>query len=538
MKFIYKKKKIFISVSAVFIIFIFIYLLLCIIAGGKTFVANTTINGIDVGNLTKKEAITLLEQQYQKDQKYLLLELNADGKTYQVNVSDCVKADIENDVTLIAEKNDHFFKKGYYYLFDHDETTAIKIIDEKQFETNITHSKILDYTTLKPTTYEITDDAVVFTKGTSGKIVHKDDIYQEIKTALKNYAFKDPIDIDTIDSKETEDVMTQIYQEIPKKAINATLDKNNNYAVVDGKTGVIYDEKEAIEKFNKTKEGKQFTVKAKVTQPAINKEMLEQNLFKDVLGEYSTYVSGSSVRKNNVKLSGEKCNNVILLPGEEFSYNSIVGKRTKAAGFGEAAAYLNGETVQEVGGGICQTSSTLYNAVVFANLNVTERHNHTYISSYVPIGRDATVSWNGPDFKFKNDKNYPVKIVVTYANSRIKTQIYGTDEDGYTVEFTSSKTATVPFNTKYENDATLPEGTEQVKQAGSNGAKAVSYRKVYDRNGKLISNKKESNSVYKSHDAIILKGTMKVETPAVTDPNQSTETTPPSTTIDPTVPVP
>ena len=104
MKFIYKKKKIFISVSAVFIIFIFIYLLLCIIAGGKTFVANTTINGIDVGNLTKKEAITLLEQQYQKDQKYLLLELNADGKTYQVNVSDCVKADIENDVTLIAKK--------------------------------------------------------------------------------------------------------------------------------------------------------------------------------------------------------------------------------------------------------------------------------------------------------------------------------------------------------------------------------------------------------------------------------------------------
>ena len=538
MKFIYKKKKIFISVSAVFIIFIFIYLLLCIIAGGKTFVANTTINGIDVGNLTKKEAITLLEQQYQKDQKYLLLELNADGKTYQVNVSDCVKADIENDVTLIAKKNDHFFKKGYYYLFDHDETAAIKITDEKQFETNITHSKILDYTTLKPTTYEITDDAVVFTKGTSGKTVHKDDIYQEIKTALKNYAFKDPIDIDTIDSKETEDVMTQIYQEIPKKAINATLDKNNNYAVVDGKTGVIYDEKEAIEKFNKTKEGKQFTVKAKVTQPAINKEMLEQNLFKDVLGEYSTYVSGSSVRKNNVKLSGEKCNNVILLPGEEFSYNSTVGKRTKTAGFGEAAAYLNGETVQEVGGGICQTSSTLYNAVVFANLNVTERHNHTYISSYVPIGRDATVSWNGPDFKFKNDKNYPVKIVVTYANSRIKTQIYGTDEDGYTVEFTSSKTATVPFNTKYENDATLPEGTEQVKQAGSNGAKAVSYRKVYDRNGKLISNKKESNSVYKSHDAIILKGTMKVETPAVTDPNQSTETTPPSTTVDPTVPVP
>lgn len=529
MKINLKKNKILISFASVFILFIVIYILICILAGGKTFIANTTINGIDVGQLSESEAITQIQQQYQKDQEHLLLSLNVDDQTYQVNVSDCVKMDIEQEVNQIAKKNNHFFKKAYYYLFDHDETTAIKISDKKQFETNINNSKILDYSTLIPTTYEIKEDQIIFTKGTSGKTVDKDDVYQQIETALKNYTFKDPIDIPTIDSKETEEVMTEIYKAIPQKAVNATLDKNNNYAIVDSQIGVVYDEKEALKKFNDTKEGKQFSLKATITQPTITKEMLEQNLFKDVLGEYSTYVSGTSVRKNNVKLSGEKCNNVILLPGEEFSYNTTVGKRTKEAGFGEAAAYLNGETVQEVGGGICQTSSTLYNAVVFANLEVTERYNHTYISSYVPIGRDATVSWNGPDLKFKNNKNYPIKIVVTYANNRINTKIYGTDEDGYTVEFTSSQTATIPFNTKYENDATLPEGTEQIKQAGSNGAKAVSYRKIYDRNGKLISSKKESSSVYKSHDAIILKGTMKVETPTVPNPTQPGETTPPVT---------
>lgn len=529
MKINLKKNKILISVASIFILFIAIYILICIIAGGKTFIANTTINGIDVGQLSESEAIAKIQQQYQKDQEHLLLSLNVDDQTYQVNVSDCVKIDIEQEVNQIAKKNNHFFKKAYYYLFDHDETTAIKISDKKQFETNINNSKILDYSTLIPTTYEIKENQIIFTKGTSGKTVDKDDVYQQIETALQNYTFKDSIDIPTIDSKETEEVMTQIYQEIPQKAVNATLDKNNNYAIVDSQIGIVYDEKEALKKFNDTKEGKQFSLSATITQPTITKEMLEQNLFKDVLGEYSTYVSGSSVRKNNVKLSGEKCNNIILLPGEEFSYNTTVGKRTKEAGFGEAAAYLNGETVQEVGGGICQTSSTLYNAVVFANLEVTERHNHTYISSYVPIGRDATVSWNGPDLKFKNNKNYPIKIVVSYANSRINTKIYGTDEDGYTVEFTSSQTATIPFNTKYENDATLPEGTEQIKQAGSNGAKAVSYRKIYDRNGKLISSKKESNSVYKSHDAIILKGTMKVETPTVPNPTQPGETIPPVT---------
>ena len=144
--------------------------------------------------------------------------------------------------------------------------------------------------------------------------------------------------------------------------------------------------------------------------------------------------SGTSVRKNNVKLSGDKCNGVILLPGEEFSYNNVVGKRTKENGFGEAAAYLNGETVQEVGGGICQTSSTLYNAVLYANLKITERTNHTFVSGYVPIGRDATVSWGGPDFKFKNDQAYPIKIIASYENSRLTTKILGTNVNNVLVE--------------------------------------------------------------------------------------------------------
>ena len=177
------------------------------------------------------------------------------------------------------------------------------------------------------------------------------------------------------------------------------------------------------------------------------------------------------------------------------------------------------------GGGVCQTSSTIYNAIVLSNLEITERHNHTYISSYVPIGRDATVSWGGPDFKFKNNQKYPIKIVVSYSNSKLYAKVYGTNVDGIRVEFTSSRTGTIGYNTKYETDPTLPEGTEKVKQAGSNGGRAVSYRKVYDKNGKLISNTKEANSSYKGHDEIIVRGTKKVETPA-TPTKPTTPTTP------------
>lgn len=220
---------------------------------------------------------------------------------------------------------------------------------------------------------------------------------------------------------------------------------------------------------------------------------------------------------------------MILLPGEEFSYNQTVGKRTKENGFGEAGAYLNGETVQEVGGGVCQTSSTLYNAVVLANLEVTERTNHTYISSYVPIGRDATVSWGGPDFKFKNNRDYPIKIEASYAGGKLTCKIIGTDVDGSYVKFTSERTGDVAYNTKYENDATIPEGQQVTKQAGSNGGKAVSYRLVYDKDGKLLSKKKEANSYYKGHEAIIAVGTMKVEQAPEAQPEATPAT--PETTI-------
>lgn len=100
---------------------------------------------------------------------------------------------------------------------------------------------------------------------------------------------------------------------------------------------------------------------------------------------------------------------------------------------------------------------------------MTERTNHTYISSYVPIGRDATVSWGGPDFKFKNNRDYPIKIEASYANSKLTCKIIGTNVDGSYVKFTSERTGDVAYNTKYENDATIPEGQQVTKQAGSNG---------------------------------------------------------------------
>lgn len=527
-----KKEKIPVVIGLVIGLIFIIYLILCIIAGGKDFISNTTINGIDVGNLTKKEAVQKIEQQYEKDKDKLNLQLSLNDKKYEVNVKDSISYDINNEVTKISQKYDNFLTRGYHYLFDHDENTSISIKEKKSLEKAIEDSQILNYSTLVPTSYDIKKTKVVFTKGKSGETVKKDDVYNSIKDALNNYDFKDGISISTTKVEEDEKVMNEIYDTLSKEAKNATLDKENNYAIVEEQYGAKYDKDESIEKFNKASEGEKFEVKATAILPDITKEMLEANLFKDVLGEYTTYFGGGAnlPRNKNIRLSGEACNNIILLPGEEFSYLQTVGETTVEKGYGYAGAYLNGEVVQEIGGGICQTSSTIYNAVVLSNLQITERHNHTFISDYVPIGRDATVSWGGPDFKFKNNQKYPIKLVISSTNEAISAKVYGTNVDGIKVVFTSSRTATTGYNTKYEEDPNLPEGTEQVKQAGTNGAKAVSYRKVYDANGNLISDTKEANSSYKGHEAIIIKGTKKEETPATPPtPEQTTPSETPET---------
>lgn len=527
-------KKVPIIGGAVIGVILVIYIILCFLASGNGFIKNMTINGIKVNNMSKDEIVTQLEKQYQKDEKNLLLNLSLNDQKYQIDMKDNVKVNIKKQVNNIQKKYNNFFTKGYHYLLQHNENISIDIKNQKQLNKDIKKSGILDYSTLVPTTYKVEKTKVIFTKGKSGEAVKQKDVYNTIQTALNEYDFNRTLKIKPSSVSEDESVMKTIYKTLSKKGKNATLDKNNDYKIVAEQYGAKYDLDDSISAFNKAKEGKEFEVKAKAIVPSITKEDLEKNLFKDVLGEYTTTVNGSSVRKNNVRLAGEKCN-VILLPGEEFSYNQTVGKRTKENGFGEAGAYLNGETVQEVGGGVCQTSSTLYNAVVLANLEVTERTNHTYISSYVPIGRDATVSWGGPDFKFKNNRDYPIKIEASYAGGKLTCKIIGTDVDGSYVKFTSERTGDVAYNTKYENDDTIPEGQQVTKQAGSNGGKAVSYRLVYDKDGKLLSKKKEANSYYKGHEAIIAVGTMKVEQVPETTPETTpnTEPTQPETTIEP-----
>ena len=201
------------------------------------------------------------------------------------------------------------------------------------------------------------------------------------------------------------------------------------------------------------------------------------------------------------------CNGVVLNDGDIFDYNAVVGKRTTDRGFGAAPAYVNGETVDTIGGGICQVSSTIYYAALLSNLEIVERYAHRYAPSYITWGMDATVSWGGPEFRFKNDTGYPVRLDVTYENSRITVSVVGTKLDDTYVKMTYSVLGDTPYETEYVETEDLDWGTEQQKQSPYTGHQVVSYRNVYDGSGKLISQELEAKSNYKSRNEIILVGT-------------------------------
>ncbi|MEW4413582.1 VanW family protein [Clostridium sp. AN503] len=239
------------------------------------------------------------------------------------------------------------------------------------------------------------------------------------------------------------------------------------------------------------------------------------------LSSFTTNTTSNSKRNTNVKLSAQAINGIVLQPGEEFSFNDRVGERTEAKGYKGAAAYNNGEVVEEIGGGVCQVSTTLYNAVVRAGLKTTVRRSHTYEPSYVTPGMDATVSWGGPDYKFVNNSSAAVGIRASYSNQTVTISIYGIPvlEEGVKYDLKSKKLKDMdPPAPAYEEDPTLEPGIEKTKSSGSRGS-YWETRLVITKNGEVVSQEVDHNVTYKGHAPVILRNTS--GTVAATEPSES-----------------
>ena len=258
--------------------------------------------------------------------------------------------------------------------------------------------------------FELTENELVITRGHSGKRINEEKAVSLVcQSLLKDGENNINLPLESVDPMEitTDYINTEICGEV----------KDATYRIEEGKliieperTGVIIDKAAADEILKNTQEDI-IRIPATITLPTVTEKQLNDTIFADCLGTYSSrYNAGDVNRSYNVALASKNINGLILAPGEVFSYNDSVGPRTTARGFRVAHVYVGNRVEDGVGGGICQVSSTLYNAVVLSDLKIVTRTNHSLPVSYVPMGRDATVSYGSIDFKFENNTKMPIKI--------------------------------------------------------------------------------------------------------------------------------
>lgn len=300
-----------------------------------------------------------------------------------------------------------------------------------------------------------------------------------------------------------------IHRAVYTEPKDAQLDPKT-FEVSDHQVGVDFDVNALKQAYSKAAEGETFSIPLTITQPKVTQEDLEANLFKDLLGEGATTVTGTGNRVYNVELSAKSCNGIILLPGEEFSYNNATGSRDAANGYKMSTGYIGGVTADSMGGGVCQTSSTIYYAVLHTNLEVVERRAHMFDTGYVTPGMDATVYYGSTDFRFKNSTDYPIKIVCEMTNQngvrRLLAQIWGTNPEGIYAEPKSTVYDVVRPTTQYKADESIPRGTTQVdtKQNAYTGRSASTVRYIYDRDGNLLESQQMGGSVYRMRPRTVL----------------------------------
>ena len=492
----------------------------------NTIVSGVKIEGIDVSGLSAEEAKGKLETIYtEKLETEIPVQYNEYETTINANLFE-TKYNIEDAVKKAIEigKEGNIFENNYKILFALIGKQDIKV--EMQLNEEAAKKIIEDLGTNLPgvvieSSYYIEDNKLIITKGQAGVKIDTDKLLEELKEKLKGTEkITDYITIPVTEEQPTAIDIDKIHEEIYKEVKDAYYTQNP-FEIHPEEEGIDFDVEAAKKALEEDKE--EYEIDLKITKPKVTTSQIGTEAFPDQLATFRTnYDGGDKDRTTNLQLACNKINGKVVMPNETFSYNKTLGARTAAAGYKNAKVYEAGQVVDGIGGGICQISTTLYNAVLRANLEIVERRNHQFVTSYVEAGMDATVVYGMTDFKFKNTRKYPVKIIASAKNGVATVSLYGIKEsEEYTFSFRTVTVSTIPTSTKYIDDATLPAGTEKVKQKGANGKKTETYMTKM-LNGKIVETKILSRDTYDAMQRIVLRGTKGATNTTTTENNKTT----------------
>ena len=427
----------------------------------QNIVSGVHIKDVDVSNMSKSDAKYLIETYIANT---LPQEITLKHQDYQTTISLSqigVNFDVKkaiNDAYNVGRRG-NLFENNFYVLssmFGKVNIEPTLNLDVEQLTQNLNEISTQLPDKVVESSYYIEDNNLIITRGTEGNVVDIEATIAAIESAISNFSIiNNPIEIAVKPQSpaaiDIEKIHVEIYKE-PKDAYYT----QDPFAVYPSENGLDFNISiDEAKNIIGDQSAEEYTIPLKTLYPNVTTNMIGTEAFPDLLSEFSTnYSVRDKDRTTNLQLAANKINGTVLMPGETFSYNKVVGERTIAAGYKEAPIYVSGEVVDGLGGGICQITSTLYNAVIYANLDIVERSNHQFVPSYVKASRDATVVYGAIDFKFKNNRNYPIKINCSVSGGIAKFQIFGLkQEDDYDVQisaYETGRTATAIYSEAYK----------------------------------------------------------------------------------------
>lgn len=544
------------------------YIGVCVWASGRdSILPNVSVAGLDVSNMTVEQAQRAVETAVTQQGGDVDLTLTYEGMSETLNAGD-LSVDSAQSVQNAWQVGRENFFIGGPQLLGHmlGASTQVPLAlpeGEPAMEQLFSAMEQTVADRAGGNEYRLEGDQLVMTKGAAVATVDWEKVRQDAARSLQE-GFEERFSGTSSRVNKTvvlsagrgeeipEPDFDQIYASLAVEPRDAQLDPET-MEVSDHVVGVDFDVQTLKTAYQKAQEGETFSIPVTVLQPKVTREDLEGKLFRDLLGEATTTVTGTAARKSNVKLAAARCNGTILLPGEEFSYNNTAGAFSVQNGYLPAPVYVAGRSEDGVGGGVCQPSSTIYYAVLHTTLEIVERRNHQFAVSYMPAGMDATVTGSSIDFRFKNNTDYPVKIVTSSYDSgksrKLSVKIYGTNVDGRYGVPTSTVYDVVEPTTTYEPDPTVPRGSLVLEREQNpyTGKKAHTYRTICEADGTVVEKQDMGVSKYKMRTRIyyynpadgdpttwvggkpptpVDPGTTTPPDPGVTDPGTETPNTP------------
>ena len=483
---------------------------------GHAALPNTTVLGLDVSGMSAQEAEQLWQEKGAAALESTAIDLTRDGRTVgsvtlaelgvtvkPLYISRAAGCDSASDHPLTVVESGWELLRSY--LRPTDVTPQLDVDGAKLTDTCETLADTLDCTLVDGSYRLENGQGLYITKPRDGEKLDGGALRTLLEQRL---AARDlsPAECVYRERQAAALDVQALHDELEGKTVSAVCDKATGRPT-QSHVGVTFDVAAVQSQLDAAAPGAEFLADAEVQFPTVTTEELETAMFRDVLGTSTTKCAGPWGRHQNIRLAAKAINGNIYNPGEEFWYNAAVGQRTEARGFQPAAAYSGGRTVTSIGGGICQVSSTLYYATLLSDLKIVLRYAHMFDPGYMPVtGCDATVSWGGPDFAFRNDTDYPIKIVTSYNDdtNELTVTIMGTRINDNYVVMTNQFLSYSEFKVVYKEDESVSPGDQVVDQYGHNGYEVRTYRNVYDGEGKLLRSTVEATSDYDRGDKIIL----------------------------------